>query len=61
MQEARDRLPAAKAKGEFLRVLGEHRVVLVAGETGCVDLIVWVEEGWDGKELGVYICLYTCV
>lgn len=35
MQEARGRLPAAKAKGEFLDMCRGNRVVLVAGETGC--------------------------
>ena len=41
MQNAREGLPAAKARGEFLAIMekAEHtgRVVLVTGETGCVS------------------------
>lgn len=34
MAEARGKLPAARAKGEFLAMVARNRVVLVAGETG---------------------------
>jgi HrpA-like RNA helicase len=34
MAAARAKLPAAKAKEQFLSLLRENRVVLVVGETG---------------------------
>ena len=40
MNELRGKLPAAKAKAEFLAMAARHRVVLVAGETGCVGFSV---------------------